>query len=93
MLKRVDHEQMISIYKIPSWISAQDFLEQMARKNGKLLKGGEPDVKTAAKMLIYDWQRGKIPYYTEPPEGECEKDVESESESEEEVVQEQMVKE
>lgn len=87
MFKMIDDEQLVSIYGIASWRDGKDFLEQMARKGGKLLKGGEPDVKTAAKMLIYDWQRGKIPYYTEPPEGECEKDVESASESEEEEQQ------
>lgn len=71
---------MITIYGIPSWTDANDFLEQHAKKNGKLLKGGEPDVKTAAKMLIYDWQKGKIPYYMEPPEGEYEKDLDSDEE-------------
>lgn len=35
---------------------------------GKLGKGGEPDLNTAAKMVLYDWQRGKIPFFTPPPE-------------------------
>ena len=35
---------------------------------GKLGKGGEPDVNTAAKMVLLDWQRGKIPYFEMPPE-------------------------
>ena len=34
---------------------------------GKLGKGGEPDLNTAAKMVLYDWQRGKIPFFTLPP--------------------------
>lgn len=39
----------------------------MARLNGKLLPGGEPDINTAARMVLYDWQRGKIPFFTLPP--------------------------
>lgn len=41
---------------------------QVARLSGKLLKGGEPDINTAAKMVLQDWQRGKIPYFEPPPE-------------------------
>merc|ERR1712166_1142694 len=47
-----------------------DFLEKLAQKSGKLLKGGEPDINTIAKMILNDWQRGKIPYFV-PPVG-CE---------------------
>ena len=44
-----------------------DFTEQLAQLQGKLLKGGEPDSNTAAKSLLYDWQRGRLPYFTLPP--------------------------
>lgn len=84
MIKKIDIQDLITIYGIPAWKDAQDFLEQFARKNGKLLKGAEPDVKTAAKMLLYDWQRGKIPYYHEPPEGEYDVDIDSADEVDEE---------
>jgi nuclear GTP-binding protein len=33
-------------------------------------QGGEPDLQTAAKMVLYDWQRGRIPYFVPPPEAE-----------------------
>ncbi len=52
------------------WTGAEDFLEQLARSTGKLGKGGEPDLATAAKMLLYDWQRGKLPFFTLPPDYE-----------------------
>ena len=42
-------------------------MKQCAKKYGKLVKGGEPDYKATAKILLLDWQRGKIPYYVEPP--------------------------
>ena len=31
------------------------------------LQKGEPDVTNMAKMVLNDWQRGKIPYYVRPP--------------------------
>jgi len=37
------------------------------RRTGKLLKGGEPDLNTCAKMVLSDWQRGKIPFFEPPP--------------------------
>lgn len=33
---------------------------------GKLNKGAEPDVNTTAKMVLNDWQRGKLPFYVAP---------------------------
>ncbi len=35
-------------------------LEDYARRTGKLMKGGEPNTKEAAKMLVRRWQRGEI---------------------------------
>ena len=54
-------------YKIKQWDDAEDFLTRLAQVSGKLLKGGEPDLNTAAKMVLYDWQRGKIPFFVLPP--------------------------
>jgi hypothetical protein len=54
-------------YKLQSWTDTEDFLAQLARAGGRLLRGGEPDANTAAKMVLYDWQRGKIPYFAPPP--------------------------
>ncbi|GKA74156.1 nuclear/nucleolar GTPase 2, partial [Tanacetum coccineum] len=44
-----------------------DFLVQLCKLSGKLLRGGEPDLMTAAKMVLHDWQRGKIPFFVPPP--------------------------
>lgn len=54
-------------YKLAEWADAEDFLTQLARAAGKLTKGGEPDLNTAAKMVLSDWQKGKLPYFTNPP--------------------------
>lgn len=58
----------VRAYKVKSWDGTVDFLTQLARNSGKLLRGGEPDLNTAARMVLYDWQRGKIPYFALPPD-------------------------
>lgn len=30
-------------------------------------QGGQPDISTVAKMVLNDWQRGKLPYFVLPP--------------------------
>lgn len=55
-------------YKVRSWTDAEDFLTKLAQASGKLMRGGEPDLNTAAKMVLYDWQRGKIPFFKLPPD-------------------------
>lgn len=44
-----------------------EFLSILARKGGRLLKGGEADVDGVAKMVLNDFLRGKIPWFTPPP--------------------------
>ena len=36
-------------------------LEEIAMKRGKLIKGGEPDINTISRVIILDWQKGKLP--------------------------------
>uniref|UniRef100_A0A224YWR9 Nucleolar GTP-binding protein 2 n=1 Tax=Rhipicephalus zambeziensis TaxID=60191 RepID=A0A224YWR9_9ACAR len=70
VLDRVRPEYIVKTYKIDTWDSPEDFLERLGRRSGKLLKGGEPDISTVAKMVLNDWQRGKLPYFVKPPGGE-----------------------
>lgn len=67
VLARVRPGAIARAYGVPRWSDATDFLDQLARRAGKLNRGGEPDVDTAAKMVLHDWQRGKLPYWEEPP--------------------------
>uniref|UniRef100_A0A8C4Q0S3 Nucleolar GTP-binding protein 2 n=1 Tax=Eptatretus burgeri TaxID=7764 RepID=A0A8C4Q0S3_EPTBU len=67
VLDRVRPEYVQRLYHIDSWDSAEDFLEKMAARTGKLLKGGEPDKQNVSKMLLNDWQRGRIPFFVKPP--------------------------
>lgn len=66
VLKRVRKEYIVKTYGINQFENHTDFLEQLAKKSGKLIKGGEPDVNAIAKMVLNDWQRGKLPFYVAP---------------------------
>ncbi|EFN78709.1 nucleolar GTP-binding protein 2 [Harpegnathos saltator] len=66
VLERVKPEYMRKTYKIEEWEDHIDFLEKLARRSGKLLKKGEPDITIAARMVLNDWQRGKLPFYVLP---------------------------
>ncbi|KAL6757853.1 NUC091 domain-containing protein [Haematococcus lacustris] len=68
VLRRVKPEYLKRAYKIKDWTDHEDFLTQLGRVSGKLLKGGDADLNTAARMVLYDWQRGKIPFFTRPPD-------------------------
>lgn len=66
VIKRVRKEYLIKTYKVDGWDTATEFLEKMAARTGKLLKKGEPDVNQVARMVLNDWQRGKLPFYVAP---------------------------
>jgi nuclear GTP-binding protein len=53
--------------QIKGYTNHIEFLELLARKAGRLLHGGEPDVDGVAKMVLNDFLRGKIPWFTPPP--------------------------
>ena len=63
VLKRVKDEHLKRHYQLAQWKDTEDFLEQLARKSGRLLKGGDPDMPTISKMVLDDWQRGRLPYF------------------------------
>lgn len=44
-----------------------DFLVQVARKRGRLGKGGVPNLNAAAKSVLADWRDGRISAWVEPP--------------------------
>eukprot|EP01116_Phalansterium_solitarium_P019542 TRINITY_DN54_c0_g1_i1.p1 TRINITY_DN54_c0_g1~~TRINITY_DN54_c0_g1_i1.p1 ORF type:complete len:696 (+),score=280.18 TRINITY_DN54_c0_g1_i1:83-2170(+) len=67
VLNRVKPVYLQRAYGIDTWEDSSDFLTQIAHKTGRLLKGGEPDLNTVAKVVLHDWQRGKIPYFVCPP--------------------------
>jgi nuclear GTP-binding protein len=47
--------------------STTDFLVQVARKQGRLGKGGIPLLESAGKIVLNDWSSGRIKWWCEPP--------------------------
>lgn len=46
---------MLEYYCIPEYDDVQEFLSHLAKKTGKLKKGGIPDLEAAAKSVLRDW--------------------------------------
>lgn len=67
ILKLCPDRLLVTLYKIPSFDSVDDFLQKVATVRGRLKKGGIVDVDAAARIVLHDWNEGKIPYYTMPP--------------------------
>ncbi|PSS15188.1 hypothetical protein M430DRAFT_104441 [Amorphotheca resinae ATCC 22711] len=67
VLTKTKPQHIERTYQIKGWKNHIEFLELLARKGGRLLHGGEPDVDGVAKMVLNDFMRGKIPWFTPPP--------------------------
>lgn len=70
ILDRCNHDQLTRLYRIGEFSSVNDFLLQIAEKQGKVKKGGVLDMEKAARTVLEDWNSGRIPYYTVPEEEE-----------------------
>lgn len=80
MLERCKRHHLENTYEVKGWEDATQFLEMIARKSGRLLKGGEPDESGVAKMVLNDFNRGKIPWFVPPPEDANRKNATEEEE-------------
>ena len=65
-------ETVLQYYGIPALMSTSgdittDFLVQVARKRGRLGKGGVPNLPSAAMTVLGDWRDGRISGWVEPP--------------------------
>lgn len=49
---------LVTLYKIPSFDSVDDFLQKVATVRGKLKKGGIVDVEAAGRIILHDWNEG-----------------------------------
>lgn len=68
ILRRCPKQHLQILYGLPSFNDVEEFLNQLALKQGKLKRGGKVDLLAAGKVIINDWNQGRIRYYTEPPE-------------------------
>jgi nuclear GTP-binding protein len=67
ILARARKETLMELYGIPRFEDANGFLRAVATRRGKLKRGGVPDALAAARMVLTDWNTGKIPFFTMPP--------------------------
>lgn len=77
LLKRCNHASLLMTYNIPNFPpgDVMMFLAMVARSYGRVLKGGIPDKVAAARAVLKDWNNGKIPFYTAPPQDAGRPDV------------------
>ncbi|XP_034068142.1 guanine nucleotide-binding protein-like 3-like protein [Gymnodraco acuticeps] len=68
ILRRCNKAEILKHYGVPNFRTALEFLAMLARRQGKLRKGGLPDTDKAAKSVLMDWTGGRISYFTHPPE-------------------------
>ncbi|KAJ3033340.1 Guanine nucleotide-binding protein-like 3 [Rhizophlyctis rosea] len=67
IVSRCRPEQLRQLYNVPVFADTRDFLINIARVQGKLRRGGIPDLENAARSILRDWNSGRIPFYTVPP--------------------------
>ncbi|KAH6615214.1 nucleolar GTP-binding protein-like protein 2 [Boeremia exigua] len=76
LLKRLSGSEelfgkLMEVYDLPALNGAgkektTDFLIQVARKRGRLGRGGVPNLHSAAQTVINDWRDGRIQGWTDP---------------------------
>mmetsp|Transcript_36209 Transcript_36209/g.35816 ORF Transcript_36209/g.35816 Transcript_36209/m.35816 type:complete len:86 (-) Transcript_36209:33-290(-) len=84
---RINRKAILREYRIPNFNTIHQFLAAVAKKTGKLSRGGVPDNKETAKLILRDWNHGRIPYFTPVPAKESEEkpreeEMDSDSDSE-----------
>ncbi|TVY42071.1 Nuclear GTP-binding protein [Lachnellula subtilissima] len=77
LLKRLSASEdmlskLLAVYGLPPLITTNgdattDFLVQVARKRGRLGKGGVPNLASAATTVITDWRDGRIQGWMDAP--------------------------
>ncbi|KAF4549436.1 GTPase [Elsinoe fawcettii] len=65
-------QKLMDVYGLPPLMSKNgdyttDFLVQVARKRGRLGKGGVPNLYAAGMTVVSDWWAGRIQGWVEPP--------------------------
>lgn len=63
IFNRAGFNEIKKLYCI-NFENIDDFFIEFAKKYKKLHAGGQPNINLISKIIIHDWNRGKIPYYT-----------------------------
>jgi nuclear GTP-binding protein len=79
VMEKVKREHIAGQYKLSKeeakWENSTQLLEIVATKAGRLRKGGDPCLRTAAIMILNDFQRGRLPHFVKPPELKEEEEI------------------
>ncbi|MES1909640.1 MAG: hypothetical protein MHM6MM_002344 [Cercozoa sp. M6MM] len=67
VMRKCPIQALMQVYEIPQFTTAKEFLYLVAMKRGKLKKGNVADMDAGARIILQDWNCGRIPYYTQPP--------------------------
>lgn len=69
IISRANKEQLMLQYKIKEdYVNGEEFMAHIAKARGFIGRGGIYNQDAAARLIINDWNSGKIKYYTVPPE-------------------------
>lgn len=66
-------QKLMDVYDLPPLMTASDgdsttdFLVQVARKRGRLSRGGVPNLSSAAMTVVTDWRDGRIQGWVDAP--------------------------
>lgn len=72
IVRRCPAKQLMTLYKVPAFTDVDGFLTHVATARGKLRRGGIVDTAAAARIVLQDWNDGRIPYFTRPTKRETE---------------------
>lgn len=67
ILKRVNKEELLMFYMIADFSNPTQFLFNVCQSRGKFKKGGIVDLEAAARLVIEDWNQGRMTHYLPPP--------------------------
>ena len=73
LFKKLKFDYLINIYNVDfsvlknEKLTCEKFLYLIGQKMGKIKKGGIVDLDKCARIVINDWNEGKIKYFTCPP--------------------------
>jgi nuclear GTP-binding protein len=67
ILRRCAPAKLMALFCIPAYASTDQFLGHVAAKRFMVGRGGVPDKRKAARVVLQEWNSGKIPFFVMPP--------------------------
>jgi nuclear GTP-binding protein len=68
LYERCDPEVLCSLYDVAHALSPEEFVRAVGVRRGRIRQGGLVDETETAKIILADWNDGRVGYYTVPPE-------------------------